>query len=48
MLIIGMGYGYLIIVIISYATEMQQKIVKNIFGIKRFVLYCLFVAKMEK
>ena len=41
-------YWYLIIVIISYAIEMQQKIVKNIFGIKCFVLHCLFVAKMEK
>jgi hypothetical protein len=41
-------YWYLIIVIISYSIEIQQKIVKNIFGIKCFVLHCLFVAKMEK
>ncbi len=47
-LYVNYWYGYLLIVIISYATEMQQKIVKKDIWNKMFCFICLFVAKKEK
>ncbi len=41
-------YECLIIVIFSYATVMQKKIVKQMFRIKVILLHCLFVAESDK